>query len=142
MYDVIRLDVAQLYTSSPRNPFSLISALSVQSSSLRHSSHPSPLYFHFHRPPFFVVLLPSHHMPILLQPPFQDFIFDFNTQHIPLNGYLTSRPIVCNKMETFGLEDNSYTHWTECETGHRYVSIWPVSHSDQCIYLHGLNNLV
>ena len=35
---------------------------SVQPSSLRPSSVPSPLYFHFHRPPSYVVLLSSHHI--------------------------------------------------------------------------------
>ena len=34
----------------------------------------SPLYFHFHRPPFNIVLLSSRHMPIPLQPPFMDFL--------------------------------------------------------------------
>ena len=67
MYDDIRLLVAQ--------PMHIISRQSllfdfilyfVQSSSLRYSSLPSPLYFNYHRPPSCVVFLSSHHMPIPL----------------------------------------------------------------------------
>ena len=47
---------------------------SVQSSSLRSSSLPSPLYFHFHHPPSYAVILSSHHMHIPSQPPFVDFL--------------------------------------------------------------------
>ena len=36
----------------------------VQPSSLRSSSLPSPLYFHYHCPPSYVVFFSSHHMPI------------------------------------------------------------------------------
>ena len=32
-----------------------------------------PLHFHFHRPPSYIVLLSSRHMPIPLQPHFLDF---------------------------------------------------------------------
>ena len=46
---------------------------SIQPSSLRSSSLPSP--FHFHRPPSYVELLSSHHMPIPLQPTFPFFAF-------------------------------------------------------------------
>ena len=42
----------------------------VQPSSLRSSSLPSPLYFHYHCPPSCVVFLSSHHMPVPLQPSF------------------------------------------------------------------------
>ena len=44
----------------------------AQPSSIRCCSLPSPLYFHFHRPPSYV--LSSYHMPMSLQPPFLDFI--------------------------------------------------------------------
>ena len=47
---------------------------SVQSCSLRPISLLSPMYFHFHRPPSYVVLLSSHHMLIPIQPPFLDFL--------------------------------------------------------------------
>ena len=50
---------------------------SVQLSSLGYSSLPSPLYFHFHRPPSYVVLLSSHRMPIQLQPRFLEKFCDF-----------------------------------------------------------------
>ena len=73
----IRLHVARSYTSSPDNPFSLISPSLCQLSSLRPSSLPSPLYFNFHRPPSYLMLLSSQHMPILLQPPFLNFLCDF-----------------------------------------------------------------
>ena len=43
----------------------------VQSSSLRPSSLPSPLYFHYNRTPSYIVFLSSDHMPIPLQPPLQ-----------------------------------------------------------------------
>ena len=51
----------------------------VQPSSLRYSSIPSPfpLYFHFHRPSSYVMLLSSQHMPIPPQPPFLDVICGF-----------------------------------------------------------------
>ena len=49
----------------------------VQPSFLRSSSRPSPLYFHFHRTPSYVVFLSSHHMPLSLQPPFLDGLCDF-----------------------------------------------------------------
>ena len=48
----------------------------LQPSSPRSSSLPSPLYFHIHRPPSYVVLLSSHHTLIPLQPPFPDFLWD------------------------------------------------------------------
>ena len=46
----------------------------VQPSSLRSSSLPSPLYFHYHRPPSYVVFISSHHMSIPLQPSFLYFL--------------------------------------------------------------------
>ena len=48
----------------------------LQPPSPRSSSLPSPLYFHIHRPPSYVVVLSSHHMLIPLQPPFPDFLWD------------------------------------------------------------------
>ena len=61
-----------------------ITADSIQPSSLRPSSLPSPLYFHFHRHPSYVVLLSSHHMPIPLQPSFLDFLCDFPQYRCPI----------------------------------------------------------
>ena len=60
----------------------------VQPSSLRPSSIPCSLYFHFHRPPSYAVLLSSHHMPIPLQPLFLDFRCDF--PHFPSFFHLLS----------------------------------------------------
>ena len=72
MCDDISLHVARSYTSSADSPFSLMSSftLSNHQDSLRSSclSIPSPLYFHYHRPPSYAVFLSSHHMPIPLQP--------------------------------------------------------------------------
>ena len=49
----------------------------VQPSSLRSPSLPSPLYFHYHRSPSYVVFLSSHHMPIPLKPSFLYFLCVF-----------------------------------------------------------------
>ena len=49
----------------------------VQPSSLRSSSLPSPLYFHYHRPPSYVVFLSYRHMSIPLQPSFLYFLCDY-----------------------------------------------------------------
>ena len=59
MYDDIRLHVAWSCTSSADSPFSLISPLTLSYHILlaRPSSLPSSFYFHFHRPPSYVVLL-------------------------------------------------------------------------------------
>ena len=58
----------------------------VQPSSLSSSSLsiPSPLYFHYHRPPSYAVFLSSHHMPIPLQPCFLYFLCDFPHFRCPL----------------------------------------------------------
>ena len=78
MYDDIRLHLARSYTSSSDGPFPFISSLTLfQPSSLRSSSLPSRLYFHFHRPPSHVVLLSSHYMPVTLQSPFLDLFWQF-----------------------------------------------------------------
>ena len=71
MYDDICLHLARSYTSS--SDF-------VQPSSLRSSFVPC----HFHRPPSYVVLLSSHHMPIPLQPPFLDILCNFPHFRCPL----------------------------------------------------------
>ena len=60
MYDDIRLRISRSYTSFADNHLSLISSVTL-------SNHlflglPSLLYFHFNRPPSYVVLIPSHHM--------------------------------------------------------------------------------
>ena len=83
MYGDIRLHVAVLarsYTSSSRQSLLFdISLHSVESSSLRSSSPPSPLYFHSHCPPSYVVFFSSHHMLIPLHShSFQDFLCDFS----------------------------------------------------------------
>ena len=74
MYDDIHVHVAWSYISGephflPRQSllFDIITH-SVQPSSLRPSYLPSPMYFHFHRPPSYIGFLSSHHMPIPLQP--------------------------------------------------------------------------
>ena len=61
----------------------------VQPSSLRSSSLPSPLYFHFHHPPSDAVLLSSHHMPIPPQPPFLDFLCDFPHFRCPSYSFIS-----------------------------------------------------
>ena len=61
----------------------------VQPSSLRSSSLPSPLYFHYHRPPSYVVLLSSHHMPIPLQPSFLYFLCDFPNFSCPSYSFIS-----------------------------------------------------
>ena len=66
------LHVARSYTSSAESLLFDITPHSVQPSSLRPSSPPSPLYSDFHRRPSYVVLLSLHHMPMPLQPPFQN----------------------------------------------------------------------
>ena len=45
-----------------------------------YSSLPSPLYFLFNRPPSYIVLLSSHHipMPLQVQPPFLGFLCDLS----------------------------------------------------------------
>ena len=74
------IHVARSYTSSARQSLLFdITLYFVQSSSLRSSSLHSPLYFHFHCFPSYVVFLSSHHMPIPLQPPFLDFLCDSPT---------------------------------------------------------------
>ena len=79
MYDDIRLHVEPSYTSSADSPFSLISSFTLSNHLLlsMSSSLRSPLYFHYHRPPSYVVFLPSHHMPMPLQPPLLYFLCDF-----------------------------------------------------------------
>ena len=64
MYDGIRLHVARyvVHFISRRSLLFDIILYFVQPSFLRSSSLPSPLYFHFHRPPSYVVFLSSHHM--------------------------------------------------------------------------------
>ena len=63
----------------------------VQPSSLRYSSLPSPfpLYFHFHRPSSYVVLLSSQHMPIPPQPPFLDVICGFPHFRCPPYSFIS-----------------------------------------------------
>ena len=86
MYDDISLHVARSYTSSAYSPFSLMLSfnLSNHNYSLRSSSLPSPLYFHYHRPPPYAVFLSSHHMPIPLLPSFLYFLCDFPHFRWPL----------------------------------------------------------
>ena len=80
MYDdILCLHVARSYTSSAYSPFSLIA------SSLRYSSLPSTLYFHFHLLSSNVVFLSSHRMSIPLQPNFLDFLCDLDTSRVNLN---------------------------------------------------------
>ena len=69
---------------------------SVQPSSLRYSSLPSPLYFHFHRPPSYAVFLSCHHMPIQLQPPFLDFLCDFPHFRCPPYSFISYLVQLCN----------------------------------------------
>ena len=61
---------------------------SVQPSSLRSSSLPSPLYSHYHCPNSYVVFLSSHHMPVPLQPSFLDSICDFPHFHCLFLSFL------------------------------------------------------
>ena len=80
MYDDIHIHVARSYTSSADRPFTLISSFtcpSISSSAFHFLSCFSHMYFHFHSPPSYVVHLSSHHMSILLRPPFLDFLCDF-----------------------------------------------------------------
>ena len=63
MFHDICLHVARSYTSSPDSPFSFISSLTLSNHSLRPSSLPPPLYFHFHHTPSYVVLLSSDQVP-------------------------------------------------------------------------------
>ena len=76
MYDDIHLHVAWSYILLPLQ-FHLFDTNphSVQPSSLRPSSLPPRLYFHFNRPPSYVVLTFSHPVPILLHSPFLAFLF-------------------------------------------------------------------
>ena len=61
----------------------------VQPSSLRSSALPSPLYFHYHRPPSYVVFLSSHHMPIPLQPSFLYFLCAFPHFRCPSYSFIS-----------------------------------------------------
>ena len=51
----------------------------------------SPLspVFNFHRPPSYIVLISSHHMPIPLHPPFLDFLSRFPTRFLGIPKLLT-----------------------------------------------------
>ena len=63
MFDDIRLHVARSHTSSADSPsLSDIIPHSIKPSPLRPSFLPPSLYFHFHLPPSYVVLLSSHHI--------------------------------------------------------------------------------
>ena len=67
--------------SLPDSPCLLfdITLHSSQPSSPRHSSLPPPLYLHFHRPSSYVVLFPSHHMPLLTSSASSlELLFDFS----------------------------------------------------------------
>ena len=86
MYGDMRLRVARSYTSSADSPFSLMSFFYVQPSSLRFSSLPSPLYFHYHRPLSYSVFLSSHPTPIPLHPPFLDFLWVIYALSISYNS--------------------------------------------------------
>ena len=78
--DDIRRHVARSHSSTADSPFHHF----VGTPPIRPSSLPSTLYFDFHRPPSYVVLLSSRHMPIPLQPPFLDFISDSTLFRCPL----------------------------------------------------------
>ena len=101
MYDDIRLHVALSYVdiiSRQSLLFYVILLLlyCVQPSSLRSSSLPSPLYFHYHRPPSYIVFLSSHHMPIPLQPSFLYYLCDFPHFHCPSYSFIYSKtPYLC-----------------------------------------------
>ena len=58
---------------------------SVRPSSLRPSSS---LVLHFHRPPSYIVLLSSHHMPIPRQPSFLDIRWDFPHFSCPFYSFI------------------------------------------------------
>ena len=62
---------------------------SVQPSSPSSSPLPSPLVFHYHRPPSYIVLLSSHHMPIPFQPPFLDFLCKFPHFCCPAHSFIS-----------------------------------------------------
>ena len=66
--------VVRSYTSSPDRPF--IPRPALEPSSVRSSSQPSPLHFHFHRTLSYIVLVSSHHMPIYitLAMPINEFV--------------------------------------------------------------------
>ena len=83
----IRLHVARSYTSSADSPFSLISSFTLSNQLLL--ALPSPVYFHFHRPPSHVVFLSCHHMPIPLQPLFLDFLCDFHHFRCPSYSFIS-----------------------------------------------------
>ena len=76
------VDVARSYTSSADSPFSLMSSFTLSNHLLL--CLPSPLYFHYHRPPSYVVFLSSHDMPIPLQTSFLYFLCAFPTFVVPL----------------------------------------------------------
>ena len=80
MYDDIRIHVARLYTSSSSLLVDNITH-SVQQFS---SSIPSPLYFHLHRLPSYIVPLSSLYMPIPLQTTILSFLSIFPTFVVPL----------------------------------------------------------
>ena len=66
--------LARSYPFSPDSPFSLISSLTLSNHLLLDIS-PSPLFFHSHRSPSYVVFLSSHHLPVPHQPPFLDVLW-------------------------------------------------------------------
>ena len=61
----------------------------IQPYYLRPSSRPSPLYFHYHRHPSYVVFISSHHLPIPLQPLFLYFRCDFFHLRCPSYSFIS-----------------------------------------------------
>ena len=75
---VDRVAVTKLsYTSSADSPFSLMSSFTLSNHLFLGLPLPSPLYFHYHRPPSYVVFLSSHHTPIPHQPYLLYIVCDF-----------------------------------------------------------------
>ena len=91
MYDDIRLHVAPFVhiISQQSLLFDVIILYFVQPSSLRSSSVPSPLYFHYICSPSYVVFLSSHHMPIPPQPSFLYFLCDSPHFRCPTYSFIS-----------------------------------------------------
>ena len=104
------LHVARLYTSSPIVPSLWYHPSTAQPPLLRPSSLPL-FYFYFHRPPSYVVILSSHHMPILVQPRFLGFLGDFPHFLCPPDSFIYFPVKLCNSdcTSTYKLEGHFST---------------------------------
>ena len=83
------------FISRPSLPFDIIPH-SVQPSSLYIRPSSFPRSFYFHRPPSYVVLLSSRHMPIPLQPSFLDVLCDFSHFRCPPYSFICFLVQLCN----------------------------------------------